>query len=93
MNVDDKPEKVLLQKNMNRYVGISSVYDYIYRPLIYNDITLYEWIQMAQRVKIPAKKKNKKKTAMSDSEDELDIIKTSTHICKSKENFASGQHF
>src|SRR5436190_11284813 len=37
MQVDKTEEKILLQKNMGRFVGISAVHDYVYRPDIYAD--------------------------------------------------------
>jgi hypothetical protein len=40
------PEKVVIQKSQSgEYVGFSSVHDYMYRPKMYEDKTLYEWIQ------------------------------------------------
>lgn len=48
-------EKLVIQKNRGRFVGVSSVYDYMYRPKIYEDVTLYEWIQMSVRFKAPKK--------------------------------------
>jgi hypothetical protein len=41
-NIEDKPEKVILIKNLGRYVGLSNVYDYIFRPIIYKDLSLYD---------------------------------------------------
>jgi hypothetical protein len=75
MDIDDIPEKVVLQKSKNQYVGISTVYDYIYRPKIHSDKTLYEWIQMAKRVKKPTK--SQKHDDVSNGEDELDLIDSS----------------
>jgi hypothetical protein len=71
MEVDDMPEKVVLQRSKNQYVGISAVYDCIYRPKVHSDKTLYKWIQMATRVKKPTKSQ---KHVVSDGEDELDLI-------------------
>jgi len=66
-------EKLVLQKSNNKYVGISPVYDYVYRPRIHDKRNLYEWIQMSKRVK---KKIIVKQThdSMTESEDELDLI-------------------
>jgi hypothetical protein len=71
MEVDDMPEKVVLQRSKNQYVGISAVHDCIYRPKVHSDKTLYKWIQMATRVKKPTKSQ---KHVVSDGEDELDLI-------------------
>jgi hypothetical protein len=68
----DKPEKVVvIQERKNKYVGFSSIYDYVYRPNVLTDKTLYEWVQMSERIK--------KTTYTMDhtdiySEDELDVI-------------------
>ena len=70
-NNSEIPEKILLQKKNNMYVGVSSVCDYIYRPKNFENTTLYEWIQMAKRVKI---KPIPTYHVVSDGEDELDII-------------------
>ena len=47
------PEKLVIQRSDGKYVGFSSVHDYMYRPKIYEDKTLYEWVQMASRIKVP----------------------------------------
>lgn len=64
------PEKVVVHKQSGEYVGLSSVHDYMYRPKIHEDKTLYEWIQMASRVKVS--KIQKHDTDIDD--DELDLI-------------------
>jgi len=51
METDNLPEKIVIQKKRNKYIGVSVVYDYIYRPQIYKNKTLYEWVQMAERRK------------------------------------------
>jgi len=62
------PEKLVLQKSeQGKYVGFSPVHDYIYRPKIFGNKSLYEWVQMATRIK--ASKSNK-----MESEDELDLF-------------------
>jgi hypothetical protein len=48
-NIEDKPEKVILNKNLGRYVGLSNVYDYIFRPNIYQDLSLYDWIRRCEK--------------------------------------------
>ena len=65
------PEKVVIQKGQSgEYVGFSSVHDYMYRPKMYEDKTLYEWIQMATRVKVS---KGQKHDVDIDN-DELDLL-------------------
>ena len=65
------PGKVVLQKDHSgKYVGFSSVHDYIYRPKIYKDKFLYEWVQMASRVNVC---KTYKHDVVID-DDKLDVI-------------------
>ena len=62
-------EKVVIRKSGDKYIGFSSVYNYIYRPKEFEHILLYEWIQIVTRVRLP------KKYQIDDkSEDILDII-------------------
>ena len=56
---DNVIEKVVLIKKKDTYVGLSSVHDYIYRPQKHEDISLYEWSQMAKRVKEKPQPKEK----------------------------------
>ena len=64
------PEKLVLQKNeQGKYVGFSAVHDYIYRPKFFANKTLYEWVQMATRIKTSNSNK-----VDSRSEDELDLF-------------------
>jgi hypothetical protein len=51
---NDNPDKqkVVINKNAEgEYVGYSSVDDYIFRPDIFSDTTLYEWIQIYKKSK------------------------------------------
>ena len=48
-------EKVVIQKQKGRIVGVSTVHDYVFRPHIYENVNLYEWIQCAKRIKISTK--------------------------------------
>ena len=45
------PEKVVLQKYEGTYIGLSNVYDYIYPPITYERMTLYDWIRKAKKEK------------------------------------------
>jgi len=73
---DDAPEKVLLQRSKDQYVGISAVHDYVYRPEIHSSRTLYEWVQMAKRVKRSSR--SHKADITESSEDELSHSKQSS---------------
>jgi len=46
---DQNTEKVVLNKNSGKFVGISSVQDYIFRPLIYENLSLYDWIRFTKK--------------------------------------------
>ena len=50
-DAEEIPEKVVLNKNLGKYVGLSTVQDYIYRPNIYKNISLYEWTRRANKRK------------------------------------------
>ena len=46
MEVDNEQyDKVILNKTRGRIVGLSPVFDYIYRPSYYEDWSLYDWIR------------------------------------------------
>ena len=66
---DIAPEKLVLQKSNGKYVGFTAVHDYIYRPQVFENKSLYEWVQMSVKCKAPSKKHDP-----VDSDDELDII-------------------
>jgi hypothetical protein len=66
------PDKVVLQRVQNRYVGVSSVHDYVYRPRLYEDIDVYEWVQKAKRMKQPSSKQQACKLPVTS--DELNLF-------------------
>jgi hypothetical protein len=51
LNEREMPEKLVLQKYEGTYVGLSNVYDYIYRPTAYERMSLYDWIRKAKKEK------------------------------------------
>jgi hypothetical protein len=82
---DNKPVKVVLNKNMGKYVGLSNVQDYMYQPFIYKDLNLYDWIRQStktKRSKVQQAEFDKKHGALNeydkeiidDEIDELDIL-------------------
>jgi len=90
---DNNDEKVMLYKQGDKYIAYSSVHDYIYRPKIHNDVTLYEWMQMAKRIKRPLKdKENRKSIATNDTDimesilDHNKIHKTNQYITENFED-------
>ena len=75
------PEKVVIQKGQSgEYIGFSSVHDYLYRPKIYEDRTMYEWVQMASRIKVSKSQKHD----VDIDDDELDLIPAEVKTSKSK---------
>jgi hypothetical protein len=62
----------------NIYIGLYKIHYYIYRPTLYEDVNLYNWICLSIKFPIPRKGKSKKKNNNNDnnikSENELDLI-------------------
>ena len=67
---DLDPMKVTLVKQKGRIIGISSVFDYIYRPLELEHISLYEWVRRCSRVKL-LKAKTLKKSKKEDNNPDM----------------------
>ncbi|KDQ34010.1 hypothetical protein PLEOSDRAFT_1033462, partial [Pleurotus ostreatus PC15] len=44
-------EKVALIKKNNRVIGLSPVFDYVYRPETLDTMCLYDWVTRCKRVK------------------------------------------
>jgi len=63
----ENPEKVIVNKNSGKFIGVSSVQDYIYRPSSCENINLYNWIRLAKK-----ERKNKRANDNIDSTDESD---------------------
>ena len=80
--IKDFPEKVVLNKSNGKFVALSKVHDYIYRPLAFGTVNLYDWIRCAnkRRKSLKCYKENSTKDDReedennTDSEDELNII-------------------
>ena len=85
--IDNIPEKVMLNKSKGKFVALSNVHDYIYRPSVFGSVNLYDWIRRANKKHQPTKRKSKEDIIQDDvtehdddddnnteSEDELDII-------------------
>ncbi|KDR65593.1 hypothetical protein GALMADRAFT_41664, partial [Galerina marginata CBS 339.88] len=70
---ENLPEKVVLNKNLGRYIGLSKVQDYTFRPDIYRNVSLYEWIRCAEKVK----RSRKAQLKFDDLQDRLDLNKYS----------------
>jgi Helitron helicase-like domain at N-terminus/PIF1-like helicase len=87
---DEKPAKIVLNKSLGKYVGLSNVQDYIQRPVIYNDLNLYDWIKRSkkskrsksQQVEFNDKIEDASKynpEILDDEVDELDILAECRH--------------
>jgi len=76
----------MLNKSKGKFVALSNVHDYIYRPSAFGSVNLYDWIRFANK-KCKPTKRCKEDTIQddmaenvddydnnTDSEDELDII-------------------
>ncbi|KAH7905862.1 hypothetical protein BJ138DRAFT_1017128, partial [Hygrophoropsis aurantiaca] len=55
---DDGVEaNLVLQRVASSVVGTSPVFDYMYRPSAFEYLSLYDWIRLSDKKRIPAKKK------------------------------------
>ncbi|KAF8874593.1 hypothetical protein BD779DRAFT_1410619, partial [Infundibulicybe gibba] len=51
-NGNERPERVALIKRHGRIVGMSPVYDYIYRSEELECLSLYQWVRRCKREKL-----------------------------------------
>ena len=80
--IEEFPEKIVLNKSKGKFVALSKVHDYIYRPTAFGIVNLYDWIRCANKKRKSSKcyKENsieddrKIDEDNTDSEDELNII-------------------
>lgn len=64
-DLDD--DKVMLNKQQDKLVGISKVDDYIYRPVECSDMCLYDWVRLSRKSK---KQHRRTESDYNDSDDE-----------------------
>ena len=80
----DHTEKIMLNRNADgEYVGVSAVDDYKHRPYQLKDKSLYEWIQGANRTKRSKSAQKQilsQKQDVSDGEDELDVVDSTSDV-------------
>ena len=50
IQTDVNSEKFTLLKTRDCFIGVSKIYNYVYRPKIYNNVSPYEWVQCALRI-------------------------------------------
>ncbi|KAJ7077794.1 hypothetical protein C8R44DRAFT_554144, partial [Mycena epipterygia] len=60
----DDEEKIPIGRQDGRFIASSGVDDYRYRPVVYNNVTLYEWIQCSEK-----KKRNSQERADFEEDD------------------------
>ncbi|KAF8871635.1 hypothetical protein BD779DRAFT_1453688, partial [Infundibulicybe gibba] len=58
LDITNSTDKFTLIKQKGKLVGLSPVFDYIYRASELENMTLYDWVCQCTRVKIPAKKQS-----------------------------------
>ena len=47
--MDKHPEQLLINKQRGSYIRLSSIRDYTYRPWIYDNVSLYDWICLSKK--------------------------------------------
>ena len=67
-DLDDIPDKVVINKSQGQFIGLSRVNDYVYRPSAYDKVSLYDWIRLAEKTK----KRRMRKKAIGDAVDDPD---------------------
>jgi hypothetical protein len=58
-----RKDKIVLIKQKGKIIGLSPVFDYMYRSPDLESMTLYDWVCRCQRVKLSPSKKNSKKNS------------------------------
>jgi Helitron helicase-like domain at N-terminus/PIF1-like helicase len=69
-NVDNCKEKLIIQKEDMSLIGVSKIFDYIYRPSMYERVCLYDWIRFSSKTRKRKLKKSKKTKNNLKSENE-----------------------
>ena len=64
--IEDFPEKVVLNKSKGKFVALSKVYDYIYRPSAFGPVNLYDWIQCSNKKRKSSSKSYKEDSTKND---------------------------
>lgn len=62
--------RIVLNKNKGKYVGLSSVQDYMYRPHIYREMCLYDWIKHSAKSKRSKKQQEAFNNVIESNEEE-----------------------
>ncbi|KAJ7171048.1 hypothetical protein C8R46DRAFT_895502, partial [Mycena filopes] len=73
MDVDEEDDDSLpIGKQDGLFVAASGVDDYRFRPAVYNNVSLYEWVQCSDRKARSQKERDQFDYELSDSEDNLE---------------------
>jgi len=93
-DLNNDPEKVVIDKSEGQFIGLSKVSDYVYRPTAYEDISLYDWIRFYKKTRKRRMVKKKVGDAVDDPEfeesDELNIRPRKLQVAMENE-CSSGQ--
>ena len=65
-------EKITLVRSKKHIVGLSPVYDYLYRPSDLKNMKLYEWVLQCQHHKYSTKRKSNTNTADANEQHDID---------------------
>jgi hypothetical protein len=84
--------KVALIKSKGHIVGLSPVFDYIYRSAELQNVTLYDWIAQFKRIKIP-KSNSKNNQESNDIESPEDFLSDISSQSDFSENSNSDEDF
>ena len=66
-------DKVVINKNQGEFVGLSKVSDYVYRPSMYENKSLYDWIRLYRK----STKRQMRKKKVGDAIDDPDFVEES----------------
>ena len=80
-DLDGVLDKVVISKSQGQFIGVSKVNDYIFRPSMYEHVSLYDWIRLAEKTRKRRMRKKKVGESIDDpefdeSDDELNIQPT-----------------
>src|SRR5271170_2818997 len=85
-DTEGNAEKIALIKHRGCIVGLSHVYDYIYRPFELESMCLFDWVSRCSSEKLPdPKKKNKKCSETMSVDDEIALHDISCDLQSDKD--------
>jgi hypothetical protein len=66
-------DKVVIDKNEGQFVGLSKVSDYVFRPSMYEHVSLYDWIRLYHK----SVKRQTRQKKVGDAVDDPDFVEVS----------------